>query len=386
MHKVFLRCAFFLLPLAAAAWAGCSDRTGGDTPAEKDGAAPETAPPHPDVYVPPVDAAPDAARDCSADKNADGLYKHLDCTGLYASFATKTVAADNKAYTPGVQFWSDGAEKSRFLYLPPGAKIDITSFDEWIFPVGTKIWKEFKLDGKRIETRLFVKAADTWRHTDYRWNDAETDAVRKDNGEKIPIAGKAPYEVPNTAQCDYCHAGRKEPILGIEAVSLGLVTAQGVTLATLKADGRFNVAPPVTTFTLPDDGTGKSAAALGWMHANCGHCHNSNPMAAAAFTNLRTLLRPSQLLPEAGVATVQDLDTWKTAVNMPSTVANTDAGAPYMFIAPGSPSTSITSVFSGRRVPIGEEPTSSFQMPPLVTRQVDVSGHALLDAWITAIP
>ena len=29
--------------------------------------------------------------------------------------------------------------------------------DEWHFPVGTKVWKEFSRDGKRLETRLFWK-------------------------------------------------------------------------------------------------------------------------------------------------------------------------------------------------------------------------------------
>ena len=32
-------------------------------------------------------------------------------------------AKDAVPYTPGVTFWSDGAEKQRYLYLPPGAKI-----------------------------------------------------------------------------------------------------------------------------------------------------------------------------------------------------------------------------------------------------------------------
>lgn len=389
MHKVFLRLGtmgvVFTLPLSAAIWSGCSSSDDPATTPTPD-AAPEAAP---DAYVAPVDAAVEAAapgRDCAADLQADGLQQHLDCTGLYSSFTTKTVAADNKPYTPGVTFWSDGAEKSRFLYLPPGTKIDIANFDEWKFPNGTKVWKEFRLDGKRIETRLFQKAKDAWQHTTYRWNDAETDAVRKDGGEKVPIAGKSVmYEVPNTGQCDGCHMGKTDSLLGVEAIGLGLPTAQGVTLASLAADGRFSVAPPMTTITIPDDGSGTSAPALGWLHANCGACHNSGS-GAAMFTGQWLQLRPSQLYPEAGVATVQDLDTWKTAVNINSSRTDVDAGVPYKRIVGGDAAHSLMSILSGRRAVSPEEPNPIIQMPPLVTRQVDVAGHALLDAWIAVIP
>ena len=391
MHKVFLRLgtmgALFTLPLSAAIWSGCSSSS--DDPATTDtpDAGPEAAT-H-DVYVAPVDAAPEAAppgRDCAADVQADGLQQHLDCTGLYSDFATKAVAAENKLYTPGVTFWSDDAEKSRYFYLPPGAKIDIANFDEWKFPNGTKVWKEFRLGGKRVETRLYLKAKDSWRHTTYRWNAAETDAVRKDDGARITVAGMPDYEVPNTGQCDACHAGKTEPLLGIEAIGLGLPTAQGVTLASLAADGRFSVAPPTTTITIPDDGTTKAAPALGWLHANCGACHNNSSGAGAVFTGQFLMLRPSQLLPDAGVATVQDLDTWKTAVNKNSTRTDVDAGVPYKRIAGGDPAHSLVSILSGRRVTGTDEPNPLVQMPPLVTRKVDTAGHALLDAWITVIP
>jgi hypothetical protein len=391
MHKVFLRLgtmgALLSLPLAASIWAGCSSDEGGTTDAP-DSAIPDSS--VPDTYDPPKEAGIDASppkRDCAADVQADGLQQHLDCTGLYADFGAKTVAPENKLYTPGVTFWSDGAEKARYLYLPPGAKIDIANFDEWKFPNGTKVWKEFKLAGKRIETRLYLKTKDSWRHTTYRWNDAETDAVRKDSGERVMQAGKPDYEVPNTGQCDACHAGKTEPLLGIEAVSLGLPTAQGVTLASLAADGRFSVAPPVTTITIPDDTATKVAApALGWLHANCGACHNDSPNAGAAFTKQFFMLRPSQLLPEAGTATVQDLDTWKTAVNVPSSRQDVDAGTNYLRIAGGDPAHSLASILSGRRVTGADEPNPIIQMPPLVTRQVDTQGHALLDAWINALP
>ena len=83
----------------------------------------------------------------------------LSCTGLYSDWATKTIASDAIPYTPALVFWSDGADKSRWLYLPPGTTIDTTDMDNWVFPVGTKIWKQFVLDGQLVETRLIWKTA-----------------------------------------------------------------------------------------------------------------------------------------------------------------------------------------------------------------------------------
>ena len=385
MRNVVLRSAFFVLPLMGAAWAaGCSSSD--DAPgASPDGGVDSSS--LVDTSPPKVDAA-DAApkRDCTADQLADGLWKHLECAGLYSDFASKTIAADAKPYTPGVEFWSDGAVKSRFLYLPPGAKIDITDFDEWKFPAGTRVWKEFVVDGKRVETRIYVKSKDDdWRHTTYRWNETETDAVRKDDGEKVKRASGSPYEVPTTSQCDACHGGKTDQLLGVEAISVGLPTAKGITLATLAAEGRFNKTPPVTAITIPNDHNGTAAPALGWLHANCGSCHGKDGISG---TDLVWRLRVSQIVPDGGAGTVQALDSWTTAVNKASNRFDFDAGVgvPYLRIAGGSPSVSLASILSGRRVPDNLEPNTNDQMPPLVTRRVDVAGHKLLEDWITQIP
>ena len=67
--------------------------------------------------------------------------------GLYSDWATKTVASGVRQYDPGLHLWSDGASKTRWIYLPPGTKIDTTDMNEWTFPPGTKIWKEFVVGG-----------------------------------------------------------------------------------------------------------------------------------------------------------------------------------------------------------------------------------------------
>jgi hypothetical protein len=86
-----------------------------------------------------------------------GLMVDVFCTGLYKARDPKVHADDVMPYTPGLKFWSDGAQKDHFLYLPPNTQIDTSQLDAWKFPVGTKAWKEFRIEGKLNETRLFWK-------------------------------------------------------------------------------------------------------------------------------------------------------------------------------------------------------------------------------------
>src|SRR5207247_9795538 len=89
-------------------------------------------------------------------------------TGLYADWQTKTVAPAERVFAPAVPFWSDGYDKTRLIELPDGVPIDATAVDDWTFPVGTKVWKEFRHKERKIETRLFWKvAADRWARAAY---------------------------------------------------------------------------------------------------------------------------------------------------------------------------------------------------------------------------
>lgn len=362
-----------LLPLLAGAWAACSSDEVTSTSTT------------PDAGVDGGDTKPvpaeDAGLDCTADQAADGVFKHLECTGLFASFADKTVAADALPYKPALEFWSDGAAKQRWLALPAGTTIDVSSFDEWKFPVGTRVWKEFKLGGKRIETRFYTKLPDhSWKHATYRWTDDESSAVRKDIGEKIPGLGPdgGVYEVPDTNACNDCHNGRTDQLLGIEAVNLGLPGATGLTLDALAAGGYLSAAPPKTTLALPGDATAQ--AALGFLHTNCGACHNDNSNALAR-SRAHLLILASEL---TGTEAVTDLQLYKQAYCQDARQSETDA-TPYKYLRGGSPTRSLASVLSGFRVPTDQDPDDR-QMPPIVTRAVDVTGHAALDAWIATLP
>jgi len=385
--------AFRFAPLVAAALAcvagaldaGCSndDTSPSSAPDASRDVAVEAAPALDGATpsdVATVDAA-DALANCGDPKAT--VPPELRCTGLYADPATKTVAAENRAYTPGLVFWSDGADKARWLYLPPGATIDTSDMDEWSFPIGTKAWKEFKIAGKRIETRFFWKRDDSgWVWTTYRWTDDESTATRLDDGAKVGA-----YEIPNSDGCVSCHNGRVDRLLGVEAIALALPTATGVTLATLKADGRLSAPPAYSTLSLPDDAPGKAAPALGWLHVNCGvTCHNGSTFAEAAYSKLFMRLSAKGYLADGGTPLVTQTDTYKTAA-ADGGVPIGDSGtyqsyrvAGYKRITPGDAAHSLVPALAASRVTDGG---SRFQqMPPLVTHTVDDAGLDAVRAWI----
>src|SRR5262245_31719868 len=85
------------------------------------------------------------------------LPARLSETGLYADITADAIANDVLPYRPAFELWSDGADKRRWLWIPPGDAIDTRDMDQWRFPTGTKVWKEFSRGGIRLETRLLSK-------------------------------------------------------------------------------------------------------------------------------------------------------------------------------------------------------------------------------------
>ncbi|MEO8874143.1 MAG: hypothetical protein ABI461_01035 [Polyangiaceae bacterium] len=314
----------------------------------------------------------------------------LRCTGLYSDFAAKTVDPSNKAYTPGVVLWSDGAAKSRWLYLPPGTKIDDSNMNEWSFPVGTKIWKEFSFGGKKVETRFYEKTqaaafdggSGEWTWATYPWSADQTSAMRNDDG--VADAGPNGYSIPAHSDCPSCHGGGlKDRPLGVEAIALGLPNATGETLAQLQTDGRLTVAPPAAIVHIPDDGKG-SAAALGYLHMNCGvSCHNPNPAALCNGSGLYMKLSADDAFanPDGGAAAVTLTKTYTTAFGVAPSVFAADfpVANGYHRITSGDVAHSeIVAVESVRGV--------AYQMPPIATHLVDDAGVGLVSDWISQSP
>lgn len=299
----------------------------------------------------------------------------LSCTGLYSDIEDKTIASNVHEFKPAVELWSDGAEKTRWVHLPAGTTIDTTNADAWQFPVGTKFFKEFKWNGKRVETRLFWKVRDdaplaNWLRTTYRWNDDETEATRFGGGD-VQVDGDT-YYIPSATDCDTCHKGRLDRALGFEALLLGLPGATGMNLAELESEGLLSGSVP-SDLEIGDDGTGHASDALGWLHVNCGvSCHNANPASEAFATGLRLQLKVA----EADGRSPNTFEAVTTSVNVDATVG---AWLGRTRITPGSPADSLLySLVTTRNAQMTD------QMPPIATRIVPTEGAQLLRDWITS--
>ena len=204
---------------------------------------------------------------------------HLSEAGLYASTAGGSVACNAIEYEPTFALWSDGSHKRRWLQLPAGAKIDTDEIDHFRFPVGTRLWKEFSRGGRRIETRLIERVGLGDSESDYfmgafLWNNQETDAAFVRDG-ATTVHG-TDHDVPSAERCWACHKGEPGRVLGVSALQLGLVpkggTRRGASLDDLGKGGLLSTAiPSLGPPVWPDN----AVAALGYLHANCGHCHNN---------------------------------------------------------------------------------------------------------------
>jgi hypothetical protein len=314
------------------------------------------------------DAGPDPCADAGVPAST------LACTGLYADFATKQLAANAVAYTPATPLWSDNAQKARWIELPPNTQIDISNPDEWTFPVGTKVFKEFRVDGQRVETRMFQKTTSTfWVFATYAWN-ADDSAATINYGGPVPVGNDGgTWNIPSNDDCGECHRGRQDRILGFEQVSLGLPGAQGLTLAQLVAQGLVTPVPSSVSLTIGDDGTGLDGLALGWIHVNCGvTCHNSNPGAAGFGAGMLLRLDPTQL--DGTAPSAATWDVFKTTINVPCKSGSV-AGQPR--IVPGDPADSVVYQLMDER--------GTLQMPPIASLLVDVPDVAVVRAWIQAM-
>jgi hypothetical protein len=306
-----------------------------------------------------------------------GLPSDVFCAGLYAGHDPSQHVAEALAYTPGVTLWSDGAEKQRYLYLPPGTTIDTSDMDAWKFPIGTRAWKEFRLDGALVETRIFWKRnASTWEAGTYIW-DAAGKTASLDTGRKGTLLPSG-YEIPTARDCGKCHHGGSDHLLGIEAVALALPTTQGVTLASLVARGALSHPPARTSTALPEDVTGKAGAALGYLHANCGMpCHSGRGLGDE--TKLHMRLRADELFGgDAGTVSAATTDTYRATVGQDPTTASVVSEFPGDHrITPGAHDRSVVWLVAHRR--------GNYQMPPLVSHRVDDVGTETLATWIDAM-
>jgi hypothetical protein len=307
-------------------------------------------------------------------------------TGLYLAGSTIEVAPANLAFAPQYPLWSDGTTKRRWLHVPPGRHVDASRPDAWVFPPGTRAWKEFAYGGRRIETRYIERREDgSWLFATYLWNDEGSDAVlAPERGVKALAVAQAPsgrYPIPSRADCLACHEGAAAPLLGVGALQLSpdrdplashARADGGVDLPGLVARGWLQGLPGALLATPPRiaAATPTERAALGYLHGNCGHCHNDSGSPAPVRLVLAQRVTPPSTTQRAAAA----LFGAPTRYRMP-----TAAGAAHTLIEPGRPDASVLVLRMRSRDPWT-------QMPPLGSQMPDADGLALIERWITDEP
>ena len=143
----------------------------------------------------------------------DGPPPALRDTGLYADFDTLVVDPRHLAFAPQYPLWTDGASKRRWISLPPGTAIDASDPDAWVFPPGTRFWKEFSFAGRRVETRLLERLTDgQWRYAAYEWSADGRDArLAPGQGRRaaFPLGDGKAHAIPSVSDCRVCHEARR---------------------------------------------------------------------------------------------------------------------------------------------------------------------------------
>lgn len=221
------------------------------------------------------------------DGGAGNFPSLLSETGCIDATNPLQMAAGLVPYEINAPFWSDGAEKDRWMALPNDSTITIEADGDWTFPINSILVKNFNLNGKRIETRLLVLHADgNWGGYSYEWNAAETDATLLLNGKVINKEGQS-YIYPSSTACFQCHTAVTNFVLGPETRQLNrnhLYASTGITanqLSTLESIGYFNAAlsdvpANLLQLTEPDDLTASiHDRARAYLYTNCSQCHRS---------------------------------------------------------------------------------------------------------------
>src|SRR5436309_10450495 len=76
---------------------------------------------------------------------AGKLPQTLSQVGAFENVKELTPREGLIAYDINAPFWSDGAQKQRWMALPPGQHLEFSPAGEWIFPAGTVFVKHFAL-------------------------------------------------------------------------------------------------------------------------------------------------------------------------------------------------------------------------------------------------
>ena len=326
---------------------------------------------------------------CATTSKYQTIPKKLSQSCLYINFSLKIISPKLIKFTPNYQLWSDGSNKSRWIYLPENSKIDTSNPDRWKFPVGTQIFKEFRQlpSGLKqeiiVETRHLQKiktgfGIKSWKLSTYLWNSQQTEAYLS-LGVKNVL--NTDHDIPVQQDCIDCHKGNIDIVLGFDAIQLS--DKQGLysfghgpkrnikewTLQSLLSKKRLShyIAMP----TLP--GNEIEQKALGYLHANCGNCHNE--LGHAAEQEAEHL----KLRHELSFTELEKTDVYLTAVNQKT---KNFTAVPYIVLGAKDEELALYQSALFLRMNSTDE---DYRMPMLATEKVDYQAMHLMHQWLQSI-
>ena len=271
-------------------------------------------------------------------------------------------------YALNTPLWSDGADKLRFIYVPPGERLVADGDGLLQFPVGSAIIKTFAFgegtERQLIETRVLLHRTDGWVALPYRWNAEQTDATLALAGGRLDLTTPAgetiSYRIPNKNQCKACHSKDGEVIpIGPKARNLSAEW-----LAMMVGNRQLDAVPAgvdaLPEWSNPDAGT--QALARAYLDVNCAHCHQPGGGASNSGLDLRW---------------EQD-DPFAIGVNKHPVAAGRGAGGMLVSIAPGDPDASILLYRMDSNEP-------GVVMPELGRSSIDHRAVAVVREWITGM-
>jgi hypothetical protein len=334
--------------------------------------------------APQVDAGVTDDEDAGA---ADGC-RYLE--GLYDDVACSKLADGVRPYTPRFELFADGASKQRFIYLPPDRTIDTKNPDRWNFPSGTRIYKTFSAQGKRLETRVLTKHADapgllaSWAYVAYVWNEDGKSVRPADPDVNETMVRGVAHVVPTKKECERCHTLKgpdMDAINGFGAIQLNHQERDpdAWTLRRLlRADRLVNGTSHTLNVSVANaviPGSEAEQSALGYLHGNCGNCHGG-PLAADGGAPAAGM----RLWATVGTTRVSQSPAYVDAVCGPLARwhADVDGNAYQYRIVPRDPEHSaIIARMSSTQ--------AKDQMPPIGRKTVDSAGVELISAFIAAL-
>lgn len=303
-------------------------------------------------------------------------------TGLYLPGPDLVIDPSHIAFSPQYPLWTDGATKRRWLSLPPNTYIDASRPNAWEFPIGTRLWKEFAF-GRAVETRYIERLTDgSWRYATYIWNENGTDATLAplEGIRSLPVEG-APtkrYTVPGEADCRACHEGAAAPVLGFSALQLShdrdplaphADKLSSIDLRQLVERGLVRNLPPALLDAPPRIAASspRERAALGYLHGNCGHCHNADGSPVPVDVRLAQ---------DVSLGTQSAEQVLRSLLDAPSRFRAPGLAHDARVIAPGRPEAS-TLLWRMRST------NPQTKMPPLGAQALDDEALALIERWIS---